>query len=384
MDATGARPNGEARLAPAIRRARDEAGWTQSELAGRLGVSQATVSFWENGIEQPRLEHVIRLALEFPALIERFQGRERELLERVLRLERALFDGGCACEGCRCHDEPKNVEATTEHRGRNAGHTRSWHMKIAIAGKGGVGKTTLAGTLARLLARRRGPVLALDSDSNPNLALSLGLPQEEAGRVAAVGRGYTEWREDAEGHAYVHLTAPVSTLIADFGRSAPDGVKLMVMGEVLEASAGCRCSAHDLARGITGHLVEEADVIVLDMEAGLEHLGRGTTEHVDLLLIAVEPYYRALMTASRVHTLAEQLGLPRIAVVANRVRNEEERAAVEQFCAQHGLDLVALIPFDETVLEAERLGRAPLDHAPDAPAVRAMEALAEALVQPGG
>ncbi|HWQ13365.1 MAG TPA: AAA family ATPase [Roseiflexaceae bacterium] len=252
-------------------------------------------------------------------------------------------------------------------------------MRLAVTGKGGVGKTTIAGTLARVLARGRRRVLALDVDSNPNLALSLGIPPERAVQAPAVPYGLTEWREDANGRAYVHLHRPVPQFIADYGVPAPDGVQLLVMGQVLEASVGCRCEAHAVARGITGHLVSEADVAVLDMEAGLEHLGRGTAEHVDTLLIVVEPYYRALEAAARIRALATQLGVPRIAAAANRIRTPQEEEAVAQYCRSHGLDLLAAIPFDEAVVQAEQRRQAPIDYAPDSPAVRAIEGLAGAL-----
>jgi CO dehydrogenase maturation factor len=253
-------------------------------------------------------------------------------------------------------------------------------MKLAIAGKGGVGKTTIAGTLARILARDHQRVLALDVDSNPNLASSLGVSREQAAQVAPMPYGLTEWREDAEGKAYVHLRQPIPQFIADYGVPAPDGVQLLVMGQVLEASAGCRCEAHAVARGITGHLIGEADVAVLDMEAGLEHLGRGTTEHVDILLIVVEPYYRALEAATRIRDLAIQLNVPQIVVVANRVRTDREQAAVAQHCTNHNLELVATIPYDETIVEAEQRGLAPVDYAPESGAMQAITSLATALL----
>ena len=253
-------------------------------------------------------------------------------------------------------------------------------MKLAITGKGGVGKTTIAGTLARILAREHQRVMALDVDSNPNLATSLGISPERVEQMRAVPHGLTEWREDAEGKAYVHLRQPIPQFIADYGVPAPDGVQLLVMGRVLEASAGCRCEAHAVARGITGHLVGEADVAVLDMEAGLEHLGRGTTEHVDILLIVVEPYYRALEAATRIHDLAVQLNVPQIVVVANRIRTDREHEAVVQHCINHSLDLVAAIPYDEAIVEAEQRGLAPIDYAPESPAVQAIRALATGLL----
>lgn len=252
-------------------------------------------------------------------------------------------------------------------------------MKIAVTGKGGVGKTTIAGILARLLAQGRQRVLALDGDSNPNLAHTLGIPRDQIGQLPAVPMGLTEWREDANGKAYVHLRQPVSKFMADYGISAPDGVQLILTGEVEKASAGCRCEAHAVARGITGHLVAEADVAVLDMEAGLEHLGRGTTEHVDILLIVTEPYYRALEAASRIHDLALQLELPHILVVANRVRSPQEETAIRQYCHSHNLDLVGIVPFDEAVVTAELQGQAVVDYAPQSAVVQAINELAYTL-----
>lgn len=258
-------------------------------------------------------------------------------------------------------------------------------MKLAISGKGGVGKTTIAGTLARIAARNHRRVLALDADSNPNLALALGLSRDMADRATEVPQGLTEWREDTEGKAYVHLHQPVAQMVADYGIEAPDGVQLLVMGKVLKASIGCRCEAHAVARGITDHLLSGAgeaavaDVTVLDMEAGLEHLGRGTVEHVDLLLIVVEPYYRALEAGTRIRDLAVQFNLPRIAVVANRIRTPDDRQAVAQYCKEHALDLAAYIPYDEAVVAAEQRGVAAIDFAPNSPAIEAIEALARDL-----
>ncbi len=253
-------------------------------------------------------------------------------------------------------------------------------MKVALSGKGGVGKTTIAGALARILARQSQRVLALDADSNPNLATSLGIPREQAAQLPSPPHGLTEWRENADGKAYVHLRQSIPQFLADYGVAAPDGVQLLVMGPVIEASVGCRCEAHAMARGITGQLVAEADATVLDMEAGLEHFGRGTIEHVQLLLIVVEPYFRALEAATRIRDLAAQLAIAQILVVANRVRSPQDQAAVEQFCRTHNLELVASIPYDEAVLTAEQQGLAPLDYAPQSPAIRAIEQLAALLL----
>ena len=248
-------------------------------------------------------------------------------------------------------------------------------MRIAISGKGGTGKTTIAGTLARLLAHNNQRVLALDGDSNPNLAHTLGIPRQQIARLPAVPMGLTEWREDEKGKAYVHLRRPVSQFIAEYGIPAPAGIQLILTGEVEKASAGCRCEAHAVARGITGHLVAEADVAVLDLEAGLEHLGRGTAENVDALLIVTEPYYRALEAAARIHDLAVQLEIPHLLVVANRVRSPQEETAIRQYCQSHKMDIIGVVPFDEAIVAAEAHGQAVVDYAPQSAAVQAIKDL---------
>ncbi|HEX2922825.1 MAG TPA: P-loop NTPase [Chloroflexota bacterium] len=252
-------------------------------------------------------------------------------------------------------------------------------MKLAVSGKGGVGKTTIAATLARLMARQERQVLALDADSNPNLAIPLGIDGGTE-RIAPVPADLGEWKEDDRGRAYVQLTIPLPEVIQRYGTRGPDGVLLLVMGTVNHAGVGCRCSAHAAARGITGQMVAEADVAVLDMEAGMEHLGRGTVEHVDTLLVVTEPYFRALQAASHIRHLAYELGVPRILVVANRLRSDEERDAVLDYCHRHGLEVVSTIPFDEAIPEAERLGLAPLDYSPDSPAMCALRELAARLL----
>src|SRR5262249_51832967 len=121
------------------------------------------------------------------------------------------------------------------------------------------------------------------------------------------------------------------------------------------------------------------DVTVLDMEASIEHLTRGTVRNVDVLLVVTEPYYRSLETLGRIAPLARELGVPLTLAVANKVRGEQDDAAIREYAARHGVELVAVVPYDESVLAADREGRALVDHAPTAPAVLAVTALADAL-----
>lgn len=120
---------------------------------------------------------------------------------------------------------------------------------------------------------------------------------------------------------------------------------------------------------------EERDVVV-DMEAGVEHLSRGTVRHVDRLLVVIEPYFRSLETGARTVELGNELGIPRVEVVANKVRDEADRAALREFCEARGLDVVAEVPYDDALREAERAGAAPIDFDPDMPAIRAIRPLA--------
>lgn len=254
-------------------------------------------------------------------------------------------------------------------------------MRIAIAGKGGSGKTTIAGTLARLLGRRGLEVVAIDGDTNPNLAQSLGV--EAGAELMALPADLLVRRADPDADPPSELAIPVEEVIERYGTPAPDGVRLLIMGRVEHAGKGCKCRAHSIARYVIADLLTYADgdrELVVDMEAGLEHLSRGTTRHVDMLFAVAEPYYRSLETARRVYELAGELGIGHVRLVANKVRGEFEAEAIHAYAERHGLRLAAEIPFDEAALQADLLGRPLLDDGgPDAPAVREIDRLAATL-----
>ncbi|HEY8677058.1 MAG TPA: P-loop NTPase [Candidatus Dormibacteraeota bacterium] len=244
-------------------------------------------------------------------------------------------------------------------------------MKIAVSGKGGTGKTTIAATLARSIARRGQRVLAIDCDSNPNLATSLGLADDVAQRMRPMPK-----RALDDGRT-------VSDLIAEYGVDSPDGVELVLAARVEEAGAGCTCGSHSTVRGLLAEIVsKQADVTVVDMEAGLEHLSRsgGTLKYVDHLMIVVEPYVKSTQTAYRTVALARDLGIPRISVLASKVRGDEELAAITRVCRETDLELIGVIPYDDAVRLADRDGAAPMDVTPDSPVVRAVNTLADRLL----
>ncbi|MDQ6713493.1 MAG: AAA family ATPase [Candidatus Dormibacteraeota bacterium] len=253
-------------------------------------------------------------------------------------------------------------------------------MKIAVIGKGGSGKTTISATLSRLLARRGLAVVAIDGDPNPNLAIALGVSAQQADRLRPLPNDLLRHVSDDEGAISLTLTRTKNELETECGAEAPDGVTLLLGGQVEMAGRGCLCSKHATVRGLMGELVlEKRDVIVLDMEASIEHLSRGTIAHAERLLIVVEPYYRALETAGRIARLAPQLGIPDVMAIGNKVRGGEDEAAIRTYCAQHNLQIGAMVPYDDRVGEADRRGMALLDYAPDSRAVEAILGLSSRL-----
>jgi CO dehydrogenase maturation factor len=248
-------------------------------------------------------------------------------------------------------------------------------MKLAIAGKGGSGKTSISGTLARLFARRGHKVLAIDGDSNPNLALTLGIDPDLMDAVPTLPPDLL--RRTVGGG--VELTRSFDEVAASHGLDAPDGVRLLVMALPKYAGTGCLCSMHAVVKT----LIEAApahDVTILDTEASPEQFSRGTTQHADGVLTVAEPYFKSMETARRMAALALDLGIPEIGVIANKVRDEHELGAVREFAESNGLRIAGVVPFDATMQEAERERRSPLDFNADAPAVRAIDELIDGIL----
>ena len=145
-----------------------------------------------------------------------------------------------------------------------------------------------------------------------------------------------------------------------FGLPVSDRIRLLGMHTIEHAGAGCACGGHARVRHLlSGILKEEGVVTVVDMEAGLEHLSRGTDRHVDMLLVVTEPYFKALETARRCTELARELGIPRIVAVANKYRSSEDLAAIRNYAEKHGLELVGEIPYDEEIQRADLAAEAP-------------------------
>ena len=254
-------------------------------------------------------------------------------------------------------------------------------MKIAMVGKGGSGKTTIAGTLARVLARRQQRVLAIDGDPNPNLALTLGMARADADRIRSIPPSLIESVTAPSGQASLRLTMERSMVLGQYAAQAPDGIQLIVMGKPADGSAGsgCMCSSHRAVRGLIAEMTDAGDHTITDMEAGLEHLKRGTARHVEAMLIVAEPYYRSLEAASRTFSLANELKIPHVYAVANKVRSSADREAIEAYCAQHGMPIIGVVPYEERFVAAEEAAQAPADYADGSPGLVAIEAVADRL-----
>jgi CO dehydrogenase maturation factor len=240
-------------------------------------------------------------------------------------------------------------------------------MKIAISGKGGVGKSTLAAALALLMVRRGRKVLAVDADPDANLAASLGLPAAERRRIVPVARqvALIEERTGAKVSQFgqVFKMNPDVSDIADTFAWRHNGVALLVLGAVQRGGGGCACPANVLLKALVTDLVLRRDeALVLDMEAGIEHLGRGTTRGVDTMVVVVEPGQRSVDTARRVVELGSQIGLRRFRFVANKITGPADEDFV-----RHSLgvdDVVGTIPYAEALRAADRDGRSVLDGLP--------------------
>lgn len=248
-------------------------------------------------------------------------------------------------------------------------------MKLALSGKGGVGKTTLAALLAAALARRGYATLAIDADPAPNLAAALGVPAEEADSIVPIAEDTELVAAKTEtGYAGVYnLSFSVEDVIRERSLPTPSGAGLLVMGTVRAAGGGCTCPSSAVVRALLRRLVVgERQAVVIDLEAGLEHLGRGTAQSVDLLLVLADGSAAACAIAGRIRDLARELGIPRVALVGSRLAPgaDEPLAA----CASRlGLLLLAAFPEDPAVALAARNGD-------PVPTGGATGALAEALL----
>jgi len=240
-------------------------------------------------------------------------------------------------------------------------------MKLAITGKGGVGKTTLAGLLAQVYADAGRQVLAVDADPSPCLAGALGFPTDLRLQLRPIVEmdALIEERTGAKPGTvggFFTLNPRVDDIPERFS-VVHHGVRLLEMGAVDLGGSGCICPESAMLKTLFTHLLfRKDDVLILDMYAGVEHLGRATVDFVDAMLVVVEPTRRSLGTAQQIKKLANDIGLHRLWLVGNKVRNPEEASFLQENSPD--LPVIGVLPADMAVQEADRLGIPVYEHVP--------------------
>ncbi len=231
---------------------------------------------------------------------------------------------------------------------------------MAIAGKGGVGKTTLAALLARTAAARGYRVLAVDADPNPTLAPTLGYTASI--RPLAEEEDLIYQRAGREG--LIKLNPTVDD-IPDRFAVEHEGVRILVLGGIRGGGSGCACPANSFLRALLRHLVlRPGETVIVDLEAGVEHLGRATAQGVDALLVVVEPDRRSLETAARIQALAQEIGLTRVYAVGNKLEGKPDEDFIRSLLLQ-GLPLLVSLPYLREIRRASRDGALPKLHLPE-------------------
>ena len=242
-------------------------------------------------------------------------------------------------------------------------------LKVAFGGKGGVGKTTITSLLARCLAAQgEKKVIAIDADPVTNLAAGLGIDEDEPITPIAELTELIAERTGAEPGTmggFFTLNPKVDDIPDRFSLER-DGVKLLVMGTVKKGGAGCICPESTILKALMTHLVlYRDDIVLMDMEAGVEHLGRATSSSVDALVVVVNPGARSRVAASQINKLGKDIGIKNIVILGNRIRDEKDENLIREAFA--GYSILGFLPEMEEIVEADREGRRPFDNINETP-----------------
>jgi CO dehydrogenase maturation factor len=240
-------------------------------------------------------------------------------------------------------------------------------MKLAIGGKGGVGKTTVAAALAKAFAERGHQVIAIDADPNATLAGAFGLP--DASDITPIAKMHDLIHERTGARpgqvgGFFSLTPKVDDIPDRFSREVSPGIRLMVMGALKTGGGGCYCPENAMLKALVAHLLLARDeVVIMDMEAGVEHLGRGTAQAVDRLIVVVEPGRRSIETARTLRRLAQDIGLTRIAIIGNKVRGQKDEEFLRR--EMNDFEILGMIPYSSGIIEADMTGRPIWEQVPE-------------------
>ncbi|WP_010234211.1 ATP-binding protein [Clostridium arbusti] len=238
-------------------------------------------------------------------------------------------------------------------------------MKIGISGKGGVGKTTISAGLARIFSREGEKVIALDTDSSPNLITTLGGAKADIKPLTEMNDLIAEKTGVKPGSGYgqmFKLNFTVDDILDRFGIECNDGVQLLVAGSIRQGGGGCFCPENALIKKLLQHYINKSDyTLIMDMEAGIEHLGRGTTENIDVLITVVEPNLRSVETAERINKLSKDIGIKNNVAVLNKVKNLREKKIIEDKLSELSIPIIYTIPYSDSVNEADLKGTSVFD-----------------------
>jgi CO dehydrogenase maturation factor len=248
---------------------------------------------------------------------------------------------------------------------------RGYKLKLAVSGKGGVGKSTIAGVLAQMLYEDGYTVTAIDCDPDANLASVLGC---ENPKPISELRDLIRERAGEPGGAF-KVNPEVDDIAERYGVDC-SGVRLLAMGTIERGGEGCMCPSSAFLTALLRHSLRSSDVLVMDMEAGIEHLGRGTSKYVDVLLVVVEPGQRSIDTLRKIKRLAADLDIKKVISVLNKDRGDDR---ARELVEDTGVPLLSCIPFDPKLVEADILGKPPIESG--GPAVEAIRELKDRVVE---